>query len=87
MLTIPPAVCDILGRAVHITSMETVFSQCGLTGCRERMEGLLKQTLMGCSTSTHACLTQANWIFSYKGKKTCSGSIKSTKSHIERTVS
>lgn len=48
MLTIPPAVCDILGRAVHISSMETVFSQCGLTGCRERMEGLLKQTLMGC---------------------------------------
>ena len=84
MLTIPPAVCDILGRAVHISSMKTVFSQCGLTGCRERMEGLLKQTLMGCSISTHACLTQANWIFSYKGKKHVLGALNQPRATLRR---
>lgn len=55
MLNIPPAVCDILGRAVHFSSRESVFSQYGLTGCREMMEGLVKQALMGSCTSMHVC--------------------------------
>lgn len=50
MLTIPPAVCDILGRAVYFSSRE---SQCGLAGCRELMEQPLKQALMGSKTSMH----------------------------------
>ncbi len=45
MLTIPPAVCDILGRAVHFSSRESVFSQYGLTGCRGPMERPPRQAL------------------------------------------
>lgn len=51
LLTFPPAVFDILGHAVHFSSRERAFYPYGLTGCRELMERLLKQTFKGSSTS------------------------------------
>lgn len=50
MLTTPPAVCDILLLAVHLSS-GSVFGQYGLEGSRELMEQPVKQALMGSSTS------------------------------------
>lgn len=70
-----PAVCQHWRHANYSTSSlwhswtccslnkERVFSQYGLTGCRELMEGLLKQALTGSSTSMFMQINSSSVIF------------------------